>query len=64
MKFFEENLPPSQFMRIHRSYIVKTDAIARLEPYGKENYVAILKSGERLPVSKAGYRNIKDELTF
>jgi two-component system LytT family response regulator len=51
-------------MRIHRSYIVRIGHIARLEPYGKETYVAILKSGERLPVSKSGYRLLRDEFDF
>ncbi|MBE0676629.1 MAG: response regulator transcription factor [Bacteroidales bacterium] len=64
MKFYDEALPAKQFARIHRSYIVRITYIARLEPYGKENYVAILKGGERIPVSKSGYRLLKDELTF
>jgi two-component system LytT family response regulator len=64
MKFYEESLPAGKFVRIHRSYIVRFDAIARLEPYGKETYVTVLKSGEKLPVSKSGYRLLKDELKF
>ncbi|MDX9930709.1 MAG: LytTR family transcriptional regulator DNA-binding domain-containing protein [Bacteroidales bacterium] len=63
MRYFEENLPARQFVRIHRSYIVRVDAIAKLEPYGKENYVAILKGGEKFPVSKNGYKILRDELS-
>lgn len=64
MKFFEESLPPGKFARIHRSHIVSIAEIGKLEPYGKENYVAVLKGGERLPVSRAGYRYLKEELSF
>jgi two-component system, LytTR family, response regulator len=64
MKFYEENLPKVDFLRIHRSYIVKLDEIKRIEPYGKDTHVAILNSGEKLPVSRAGYSLLKDELKF
>lgn len=64
MKFYEDNLPRKNFVRIHRSYIVKVEEINKLEPYTKDNYVAILHSGEKLPVSRSGYKLLKDELNF
>jgi len=64
MKFYEDNLPKLDFVRIHRSYIVKVEEIVKIEPYGKDNHVAILKSGDRLPVSRAGYQHLKEELNF
>jgi two-component system LytT family response regulator len=64
MKFYEDNLPPNDFMRIHRSYIVRVQEINRIEPYGKDSHIAILKSGDRLPVSRAGYKNLKEGLNF
>ena len=64
MKYYEENLPLKEFVRIHRSYIVSVQEINRIEPYGKDNHVAILKSGEKLPVSRSGYKHLKDELNF
>jgi two-component system, LytTR family, response regulator len=64
MKFYEENLPKVDFLRIHRSYIVKLSEIKRIEPYTKDNHVAILHSGEKLPVSRAGYSLLKEELNF
>jgi len=64
MKFYEDNLPGADFVRIHRSYIVRVQEINRIEPYGKDNHVAILKSGERLSVSRAGYKHLKEELNF
>jgi two-component system LytT family response regulator len=64
MKFYEDNLPGTDFVRVHRSYIVRIQDINRIEPYGKDNHVAILKSGEKLPVSRAGYKHLKEELNF
>jgi two-component system LytT family response regulator len=64
MKFYEDNLPKADFVRIHRSYIVKVEEIKRIEPYGKDNHIAILQSGDKLPVSRAGYKNLKEELKF
>jgi two-component system, LytTR family, response regulator len=64
MKFYEENLPKDDFVRIHRSYIVKVEEIKRIEPYGKDNHIAILQSDDKLPVSRAGYKHLKEELKF
>jgi two-component system LytT family response regulator len=64
MRYYEENLPKDYFVRIHRSYIVKVGEINRLEPYTKDNYVAVLHNGEKLPVSRTGYKLLKEELNF
>ena len=64
MKSCEDNLSKNDFVRIHRSYIVKIGEIKRIEPYGKDNYVAILQSGDKLPVSRSGYKHLKEELNF
>jgi two-component system LytT family response regulator len=64
MKFYEDNLPTESFVRIHRSYIVKIEEINKIEPYSKDNHVAVLKSGDKLPVSRAGYKHLKEELNF
>ena len=64
MKYYEDHLPPTLFMRVHRSYIVNVEHINRLEPYSKDNYVAVLKSGEKIPVSRAGYKMLREKLAF
>ncbi|MGB8357358.1 MAG: LytTR family transcriptional regulator DNA-binding domain-containing protein [Bacteroidales bacterium] len=64
MKYYEDHLPPSLFMRVHRSYMVNIEHITRLEPYSKDNYVAVLKSGEKIPVSRAGYKMLREKLSF
>jgi len=64
MKFYEDNLPKTDFVRIHRSYIVRIEEINKIEPYGKDNHIAILRSGDKLPVSRSGYQHLKEELNF
>lgn len=64
LKFYDEHLDPGQFVRIHRTAILNIGRISRLEPYGKESWLAILKDGAKLPVSKTGYQNLKKILTL
>jgi two-component system, LytTR family, response regulator len=52
-------LDPAMFVRIHRSYIVNLERVARIEPYGKDSKVAILANGVKLPVSRAGYARLR-----
>jgi two-component system LytT family response regulator len=62
MGFFEQTLPSGQFVRTHRSYIVNISEITRIDPYEKENHLAILRSGIRIPVSKSGYIKLREVL--
>jgi len=55
----EMALDPALFVRIHRSYLVNLERVARIEPYGKDSKVAILTNGVRLPVSRAGFTRLK-----
>ena len=55
----ESALDPTRFMRIHRSYIVNLERVARVEPYGKDSHVAVLANGTQLPVSRAGYARLR-----
>ncbi|HLN20835.1 MAG TPA: LytTR family transcriptional regulator DNA-binding domain-containing protein [Bacteroidales bacterium] len=64
MKFCEDNLPGKDFARVHRSYIVNLSGIKKLEPYGKDNHVAVLGTGEKIPVSRNGYKQLKEDLGF
>ena len=56
----ESQLDPTAFLRIHRSYIVNVEAIARIEQTGKESHTAILKDDTRLPISRSGYQKVKN----
>jgi len=55
----ETLLDPSRFLRVHRSYIVNLERVAKIEPYGKDTHLAILTDGARLPVSRSGYSRLR-----
>lgn len=59
MQYFETHLSEEDFVRIHRSYLVKIQLIHKLEPYEKDGHLAILSTGQKLPVSKSGYAKLK-----
>lgn len=55
LSFYEKNLDPAEFVRVHRSYIIRLDQLTRIEPYEKDSQKAILKNNQSVPVSKTGY---------
>lgn len=59
MKYYEEHLPDF-FIRIHRSFIVNLNEIKEISLLEKDSHVVILKSGEKLPISKSGYIKLKE----
>jgi len=56
MAALEGKLPPSQFVRIHRSVIVNRTRIKELRPWFTGEYVVILTTGKELTLSR-GYRD-------
>ena len=54
----EGQLDAGRFVRIHRSCILNLDRLARLELATRQSYVAILKDGTELPVSRRGYARL------
>lgn len=59
MKFYEDKLDPSLFIRIHRSFIVNTAMIKNIELFEKDSYRLILTNNSVLPVSKSGIKKLK-----
>jgi two-component system, LytTR family, response regulator len=62
MGYFEQTLDPAHFVRTHRSYIVQISQITRLDPYEKDSFVAVLRSGVKIPVSRSGYPRLRSSL--
>jgi two-component system LytT family response regulator len=57
-----EDLDPTRFVRIHRSYLLNLDRLEKVELYAKDSRVAILRDGSRLPVSRSGYARLRELL--
>lgn len=64
MKYFESHLPERTFIRIHRSCIVNSDYIMRVELFGKETWQVRLKTGVSLRASAGGYKLLKERLSL
>jgi DNA-binding LytR/AlgR family response regulator len=64
LKYFNEHLPETQFIRVHRSYIVNINAIETIERYGREQYVLALKNKEKVKATPEGYRRLKVKLSL
>ncbi|MFC3878565.1 LytR/AlgR family response regulator transcription factor [Algoriphagus namhaensis] len=59
MKSLEQALEEGKFARTHRSFLVNIDQITKIEPYERDSYLLMLKSGEKIPVSKSGYSRLR-----
>ena len=58
----EATVDPAKFARIHRSYLLNLDFLARVELDERESRVAVLIDGRKLPVSRAGYARLSEML--
>jgi len=64
MNYYETHLNSSDFVRIHRSYIVNIQQINKIEKFGKETYQVILKDDCHLKISRSRYKELKQILDF
>ena len=51
-------LDATRFVRMHRSFVLNVERIARVEPLTRDSRVVILKDGRRLPVSRTGFQRL------
>ncbi|MDT9000748.1 LytTR family DNA-binding domain-containing protein [Paucibacter sp. APW11] len=55
----EARLPPTQFMRVHRTAMVRRDQAAALAVTGDSSYQLSLRSGAQVPVSERYVRSVR-----
>jgi two-component system, LytTR family, response regulator len=60
MSELETQLDPTRFVRIHRSFILNVERLARIDLYGKDSWLAILTDGAKLPMSRTGHAKLKE----
>ncbi|MBN2745591.1 MAG: LytTR family transcriptional regulator DNA-binding domain-containing protein [Bacteroidales bacterium] len=62
MKYLEQHLDSGDFVRVHRSHIVRVERISRLESDADGSSTIRLKSGVDIPVSRSGLQRLKEML--
>ena len=62
MNYYEEVLDTTLFFRTHRSYMTNINQLTKIECLEKNSYVAILKNGVKVPISRSNYTALKDKL--
>jgi len=62
MAELETQLDAGRFVRVHRSYLLNVERLARFELYAKDSWIAILADGTRIPVSRSGHARLKELL--
>ncbi len=57
-------LLPSNFVRVHKSYIVNFYFVEKIRTHGGSKYSLVLKTGDELPVSRNRIKTIKEMLAL
>ncbi len=61
----QDKLDPDKFMRCHKSYIIRIDAVKKLEIYGRWTYAVTLKNtDETALMTSEKYNEMKQKLAF
>lgn len=56
----EAALDPRRFIRLHRSFLVNVERIARIDANTKDTWLAVLHDGSKIPVSRGGYGRFRE----
>jgi len=64
LKEFADMLDDRLFIRTHKSFIVNSKYIIKIEKFTKDSYISVLSTNVKVPVSKAGYKELRDKLDF
>jgi two-component system LytT family response regulator len=55
-------LDENKFCRIHRSFLINLNFLARIESITKDKRVAVLKNKHTLPISRSGYERLTSRI--
>lgn len=58
----EAQLDAGRFVRVHRSWIINLEKMARLETLAKDNHVCVMADGRQVPVSRSGQQKLRERL--
>jgi hypothetical protein len=59
---FAKSLDPAKYIRVHRSWIVNTDRVARAEPAGGGRLLLHMETGETISTSREGAKLLRNRV--
>lgn len=62
MNHYEQILDTTLFFRAHRSFIINLQQLTRIESMEKNSYLALLKGGKKIPLSRTAYTKLRAKL--
>lgn len=62
MGFLSDRLPPDEFVRVHRSYIVRLDAVSAIESTSDGRVSLTLKNGRHIQASRSGTKRLRSAI--
>ena len=62
IKFYQARLSATEFVRVHRSYLVNVSKILRIELYEKQSQLLSMSNGDKLKISASGYKKLREVL--
>jgi two-component system, LytTR family, response regulator len=60
----EKSLDRQNFVRVHRSYIANITFLEKIEKWTRDQYLGITKTGDKIKISKLGYKILKERLNI
>lgn len=60
----EKKMDASQFLRVHRSYIVNLNHIVEIEPWFNSTFNLVMRDGSKVPVSRTYVKELKQVMGF
>ncbi|QXN87781.1 LytTR family transcriptional regulator DNA-binding domain-containing protein [Tetragenococcus halophilus] len=62
LTYWQQKLDDESFMRVHRSFIVKIDAIHEIQPWFNHTYQLTITDQLKIPVSRSYIKSFKERL--
>ncbi len=59
MNYYEQALNSTDFIRIHRSYIINVNYLTRIDAFEKNSYRATMTNQAQVPISRSAYSDLK-----
>ncbi|WP_260259266.1 LytR/AlgR family response regulator transcription factor [Vibrio intestinalis] len=58
---FEEQLPQTEFYRVHRSYIIRLDRVKKIISRDRNKFITLQDFSDVIPVSRSKFKELSDQ---